>query len=107
MKVWLDDERDPSDPKIIEYFGSTPDMVWVKTPWDAIKLLETGEVTWISLDNDLGPDVTEGYTVAQWLERKAFKGEIAPLEVEAHTQNPVRKKDMYVAIRNMHRYWYP
>lgn len=105
MRVWLDDDRDPSDPLIIKGFGSAPDMVWVKTPYDAVSLLKTGEVTWISLDNDLGPDVTEGYTVAQWIERQAFFGKVKRLTVRVHSQNSVRRKDMEAAIRNMDRYW--
>jgi hypothetical protein len=105
MRVWLDDERNPSDPKIIEGFGSAPDMVWVYTVEEAIALLETGEVTWISLDNDLGYGLTEGYKVALWLEERAYMGEIKPLIVKAHTQNPVRRNEMRIAIRNMNKYW--
>lgn len=45
MKVYLDDERE------------TPQgFVRVYWPDEAIKLLQTGEVTLISLDHDLGDD---------------------------------------------------
>ena len=45
MKVFLDDER------------ATPDE-WVRVYWpnEAIALLQTGQVTEISLDHDLGDD---------------------------------------------------
>lgn len=45
MKVFLNDER------------STPDG-WVRTFWpeEVIALLQTGEVTELSLDHDLGDD---------------------------------------------------
>lgn len=105
MKVWLDDERDPTCPEIIKRFGSSPDMVWVKSAEEAIELLKTGEVTCISLDNDLGHNMTEGYKVAQWLEEQAYNNNIKPLEVFAHTMNPVRNREIQVCILNMRRYW--
>jgi Cyclic-phosphate processing Receiver domain len=65
VKVWLDDRRPPyPDPKT---------WVWVKTPAEAIELLQTGTVTELSLDHDLGltdgeREVT-GYDVVTWIER--------------------------------------
>ena len=53
MRVWLDDLRDPARYPVGE-------VVWVKTAPAAIALLETGQVSWISLDNDLGEDEPEG-----------------------------------------------
>jgi hypothetical protein len=105
MKVWLDDERDPADPQIIKGFGSSADLIWVKTVEEAIKLLETGEVTWISLDNYLGFGLREGYEVARWLEEQAALGQLKPLQVYAHTMNPVRGREMRICILNMRRYW--
>jgi len=31
MKLWLDDERDPRDPKIQELFGAEGNETWAKT----------------------------------------------------------------------------
>ena len=45
MKVYLDDLRTPPD-----------GWVLVQWPEEAIELLETGEVTELSLDHDLGVD---------------------------------------------------
>lgn len=46
MKVYLDDER-----------AAPADWVTARWPEDAIALLETGQVTAISLDHDLGDDL--------------------------------------------------
>ena len=67
MKVWLDDLRD-----------APPGWVRVTTPEEAIALLETGDVTEISLDHDLGLVDGErertGYDVLLWLERDVAEG---------------------------------
>ncbi len=55
MKVYLDDERE------------TPEG-WTRVywPYEAIELLQTGQVTEISLDHDLGDDNRgTGYDVVQ------------------------------------------
>ena len=80
MRVWLDDLRD-----------APPGWVRVRTPQQAIGLLETGEVTEISLDHDLGlvDDDRErtGYDVLLWLEREVAEGRwILPLpEISVHS----------------------
>jgi hypothetical protein len=63
MKVYLDDER------------TAPEgWVQVKTPAQAIALLETGEVSHLSLDHDLGDDegIGTGYDVVLWMEERVY-----------------------------------
>lgn len=94
MNVWLDDERPmPSDYD-----------VHVKTAEEAIKLLETGNVSKISLDHDLG-QVKTGYDVAKWIEENAIKGTLKQLRLRVHTQNPVGRKNICAALQNATRYW--
>ena len=66
LKVYLDDERTPPD-----------GWVLVKTPAQAIALLETGEVSHLSLDHDLGDDegIGTGYDVVLWMEEQIFLAE--------------------------------
>lgn len=70
MKVFLDDER------------NTPDG-WVRTYWpdEVITLLETGQVTELSLDHDLGDDSHgTGYDVILWIEEAvALRGFMPPI----------------------------
>ncbi len=59
MKVYLDDER-----------AAPPGWKRVHWPAEAIALLETGDVTHINLDHDLGDDEHgTGYDVILWIER--------------------------------------
>lgn len=89
MKLFLDDTRNPK----WEYFD---DWLWVKTYTEAVKLLETGEVTEISLDHDLGDswmfgseaDGKTGYDVACWIEQAVLDGRIKRPIMHCHSMNP-------------------
>ncbi len=96
MKVWLDDNREAPE-------GWT----WAKTAHDAIALLAGGNVSHISLDNDLGDiDVVgDGYMVALYIEEQAYTGGLLPMMMIVHTQNPVQGAKMVVTLRNAIRYW--
>jgi hypothetical protein len=78
INLWLDDERDPNNMRIQELFGAESGMVWVKTVDAAICRLMSNNVTWVSLDHDLGTAQT-GYDVAKWIEERAFFGELSRL----------------------------
>jgi|688.fasta_scaffold104579_1 hypothetical protein len=69
MKVYLDDER------------TTPEG-WTRVYWpsEAIELLQTGQVTELSLDHDLGNDARgTGYDVVLWVEEQvAMHGFVPP-----------------------------
>jgi hypothetical protein len=47
VKLWVDDLREPDS-----------SWTWVKCPGCAIKILKLGAVTELSLDHDLGGDLT-------------------------------------------------
>jgi hypothetical protein len=105
ISIWLDDERDPTDPAIQAVFGAVGDEVWVKTAEAAISLLATEEVSRISLDNDLGPvEAGEGRDVAAFIEDCAFTGQHrVPGSVRIHTMNPVARAAMIRAIKAAER----
>ncbi len=94
MKIWLDDER--AMPPFYD--------VQVKTAEEAIEALKTKLVTHISLDHDLGEERT-GYDVAKFIENRAFRDLLPPIEWAVHSQNPVGKKNITVAMSNADRYW--
>lgn len=88
MKVYLDDVRN------LGYYST-----WhvVRTFKDCIALLETGEVTELDLDHDLGTKRT-GYDVLLWIERAVVKkGFVAP-KMFVHTANPSAENKMVKAI---------
>ena len=74
MDVWLDDTR--ANP-----YG----WVWVKTVDEAIEYLKTGEVEYLSLDNDLGEGITEGREVVKWL----WENDVWPKGIVIHSSNVV------------------
>lgn len=103
LEVWLDDERDPRDHYIQQHFRAKGNEIWVKTAQEAIQLLSTGNVASISLDHDLGPG--DGMEVARWIEEQAFLGTLLPLQWRVHSQNPVGRQNILVAMQNAERYW--
>jgi len=105
IHVWLDDERDPTEPAIQRGSGARGDEIWVKTVPEAIALLQQGNVASISLDNDLGEGLEEGYKVADWIEEAAFNGEIQPIELKVHSANPSRADYMRKAFESIKRFW--
>lgn len=91
MKVYLDDVR------------STP-KGWVRAYWpdEVIKLLETGNVTHISLDHDLGDDDRgTGYDVLLWIEEQVYINNFTPPEMFVHSSNSSAVKKMKIAINNI------
>ena len=106
MKLWLDDERDPHDPKIQQDFGAEGDEVWVKTATVAINHLNQGRVVFLSLDHDLGPpSAGTGMDVAKWIEEQAFHGVLPRLSWTIHSKNPVGAKNMMRALVKADEYW--
>ena len=93
MKVYLDDER------------STP-VGWQRTytVGETIALLETRQVTHVSLDNDLGDGCEEGWNVAAWIEETVYNDPAFPIpEMTIHSANPVRAANMRQTIESINR----
>jgi hypothetical protein len=104
IKLWLDDERDPSNPTIKDLFGSNGDEIWVKTVADAKDYISNHDVVSISFDHDLGTELT-GYDLAKWIEEKAFHKQIKPIELRIHSMNTIGNKNIQIAIDNCNKYW--
>ena len=88
MKVFLDDVRD------------TPEG-WVRVYWpeEACRLLETGQVTEISLDHDLGDDLRgTGYDVVKWIEEAVFTRGFRPPRITVHSANGAARARMEAGI---------
>ena len=93
MKVYMDDER------------HTPEG-WERTftVEQTIKLLETRQVTHLSLDNDLGWGQQEGYKVMDWLEETVFNDMTFPMpEVTIHSSNAARVEYMQRVLKSIER----
>ncbi|MCP3920713.1 MAG: hypothetical protein GY711_34740 [bacterium] len=93
MKVFLDDEREPPSG-------------WRLARWpkDVIELLETGEVTDISLDHDLGDDDRgTGYDVVHWIEEAVAVRAFRPPRIRVHSANPPARARMEAGIAAIER----
>ena len=100
MKVWLDDLRQP--------YPDPENWVWVRTPDEAIALLETGEVCEISLDHDLGLEEggreLTGYDVVTWMERAVVtEGFEPPRRIRVHSSNASAASKMERGIEAIRR----
>lgn len=93
MLVWLDDVRPAPE-----------GWEWVKTEEEAIEILKTGRVEYLSLDHDLGFGGS-GYSVACFIEKSAFRGLLRPFRWDVHSQNPVGRERMVNAMLNADKFW--
>jgi len=105
IRLWLDDERDPRDPFIQQQFGARGDEEWVRTAPEAIQILNMGNVSYISLDHDLGESGGSGYDVASFIEKNAYDGIINRMEWQVHSANPVGAKRIQQAMQNADKFW--
>jgi hypothetical protein len=108
ISLWLDDERDPNDSFIRKEFYSFPGMTWVKTAKDAIDLLRTGNVEYISFDHDLGPEEAgTGSDVALWIAQQAFHGNLSELSGNwtVHSANPIGSGSIIQKMKQAERFW--
>ncbi len=88
MRVYLDDER-PTPPG------------WVRAFWptEVIELLETGSVTELSLDHDLGDDERgTGYDVVLWVEEAVALRGFSPPVMTVHSANSSAREKMLAGI---------
>jgi hypothetical protein len=94
MKVYLDDVRPAPD-----------GWVLVMTAWEAIAALESGGVTHVSLDHDLGDDDAfgTGHDVLVWIEEAVALRGFVPPEIAIHSANVVGRQRMLQAIESIRR----
>lgn len=91
LKVFLDDER------------TTPEG-WTRAYWpeDVIALLQTGHVTDLSLDHDLGDDDRgTGYDVVLWIEEQVALHGFCPPRLTVHSANSSARAKMEAGIRSI------
>jgi hypothetical protein len=94
MKLFIDDIRNP------------PDQDWIvaRSYNEAITILETGIISVVSLDHDLGEEKT-GYDIICWIEEKLMTGAwVFVPEIFIHSANPVGRKNILRAYDSILRY---
>ena len=97
ISIYLDDERESPDGAVRTY-----------TVDETIALIKAneGRVRELSLDNDLGMGMKEGWRVLAWIEKQAFHNTLKPIPyIIIHTQNPVAADRMMQMRYNAWKYW--
>jgi hypothetical protein len=103
MRIFLDDIRDP--PKFDAVTGEPIKWDYVcRNAIQAIALIESGGVEFISFDHDLGTELT-GYDVACHIEASAIARGIKPPDYAIHSANPVGANRIDQAMKSAWRKW--
>jgi hypothetical protein len=93
VKLYLDDER-----------PAPPGWHLVRWPDEVIALLETGTVTDLSLDHDLGDDARgTGYDVVVWIEETVATRGFTPPALTVHSANTAARARMAAGIASIAR----
>lgn len=99
IALWVDDTRPMPDKYTMH----------VRTPDMAILILDTGLVSSISLDHDLGVDehgrCLSGYDVALYIEAQAAENKCKRLTWAVHSANPVGRARIIDAMVSAERFW--
>lgn len=108
IRIYLDDLRPTPATLWVDRYEDTPRTYTHRcyTSQEAIDLLKTGKVTFISFDHDLGaPENGTGYDVARWIEKAVWAGHIPMPEYAIHSANPVGVKNIDAAMKSAERAW--
>lgn len=94
MKIWLDDQRKAPDGynKIVNNIE------------DAKELILNNEIELLSIDNDLGHNVAEGFKLIDWIEEQLMYGKIGCFNIQVHSANPVRYGYINNVIKRINNY---
>jgi hypothetical protein len=98
MRIWLDDKR-----PMPEGYDTH-----VKTAEEAIRLIDLGCVTHISLDNflaDENVDHMQGWQVAKHIEQQAINGTLRMIRCYIHTGSIDAREKIKEHLRGAHRAW--
>lgn len=77
----------------------------VRWPDEAIALLKTGRVTYLSLDHDLGDDARgTGYDVITWVEEAVATRGFRPPLIRVHSANSSARAKMEAGVRSIERF---
>lgn len=93
MKLFIDDIRNPTG----------EGWVIARDYDSAITYLQSGNVTEISFDHDLGENSKSGYDIVCWIEQALYTGILKSVPVmNVHSANPVGRANIDRAIRSIY-----
>lgn len=108
MRIYLDDLRETPDYLAVDRYNDERRTYTHRayTAQEAIALLESGQVEFISFDHDLGaPEAGTGYDVARWIEYRVATDPDFPMPDWAiHSANPVGVGNIDAAMKSAQRW---
>ena len=93
MKIWLDDIRNAPE-----------GWIQCKTARQAADFVDSGKVTHISFDHDLGLYL-DGYWLANYIELAAMDNRISRITWDVHSANPVGRRNIDLAMKSATRFF--
>lgn len=126
--IWLDDIRDPDEEPSKSWLADRiryesaltaeanehADIVfWAKSYDEFVRRFvevvgnPSYKLLAISFDNDLGEEVPgkEGRHAIQFVENYIREHDVSPFAIYVHTANPIARKAIQAAYRDIDRYW--
>lgn len=102
--IWLDDERDPSDPKWHSYFPiRSPSVVWVKTFEEFCQWITSNSLPEaICFDHDLG-EAQSGMDAAKWLTEYCLRTDSKLPAWNIQSANPIGKRNISSLLTSFER----
>lgn len=101
--LWLDDVRDPFDPKLdwvkkVTHLEGTIQITWAKNVAEFKKCVEQEMPNIICFDHDLG-DEESGMDAAKWLVEYCLNNDIEIPVVYSQSSNPVGRENILSYVR--------
>lgn len=101
--LWLDDVRDPFDPKLdwvkkVTHLEETIQTTWAKNVAEFKKCVEQEMPNIICFDHDLG-DEESGMDAAKWLVEYCLNNDIEIPIVYSQSSNPVGRENILSYVR--------
>lgn len=102
--LWLDDERDPTDPRWHAYFPiESPNVVWVQTYAQFTDWITAHSIPdAICFDHDLG-DGPSGMDAAKWLTEYCMRHRLKLPRWTIQSANPIGKQNITALLKTFAR----
>lgn len=102
MKLWIDDERNPSDKHWKEFYGIPNDVIWCKTYTAALPYIQNETIEWVGFDNDLEDlQDRQGKHLFAILEERYWTNQHPFFKAVFQTSNTDAKRQMQMGYRKI------
>lgn len=102
--LWLDDERDPAEPRWQSFFPvDDPQVIWVQSYVEFVSWIEEHALpNAVCFDHDLG-DGLSGMDAARWLTEFCMENRVSLPTWNVHSANPIGKENIKSLLSSFDR----